>query len=120
MGANIVSPYAKSVWVQRAIKIISGPVSSVRLVFLDAAEGEQSGLEKGLKSNGPSRKCVRRRIWTSAGVWKSINGPGEPQELDLPAVRTWLEADEGAVLLGLRGGEHRVDEDGGMLLAAVG
>lgn len=90
-GDSLTSPYAKSVWVQRAIKTISGPVASVRVTFLDAAQGEASGVRKSLKSKVQSLKSPRKRIWSSAGVCKRIGGDGEKQEIDLPGVRAWLE-----------------------------
>ena len=83
-------PYGLSVWVQRAIKKISGPVSSVRLCFLQSrsASGRSSLTEP---AGGRTRRRAIRRIWTSRGVVKRLGGDDEVQEVDLPALRNWLE-----------------------------
>lgn len=90
---RLLNPYEKSVWVQRAIKSISGPVSSVRLCFLDASEGEGSGIKGRPKVEGrrSNQKSKIRRVWTKRGVRHLARAGEESSEVDLPQVRTWLE-----------------------------
>ena len=80
---SLTSPYERSVWVQRAIKSISGPVSSVQVTFMNKNRGEAGGLRKG-RGRG-------KRVWNAAGMAKKIGGADGQDEIDLPAVRQWLE-----------------------------
>lgn len=79
---SLSQPYALSVWVQRAIKKISGPIAGVDVQFSQAGSGVEAG---------PGGKCPRGcgksiRSYTKRGlVWKS-----QEDFIELPAVTTWL------------------------------
>jgi len=76
MLEQLYTPYRDSAWVRRAIKFVSGPISSVDLVFtkpkLDASLRRHKG-------RGP-------RLFTSRGIVRR-----EPDnEIELPQIRQWL------------------------------
>lgn len=70
------SPYAHSAWVRRAIKFVSGPISSVDLVF---TQPKASAAMRRHRGQG-------RRLFTSRG----IVARNQAAEVDLPQIREWL------------------------------
>jgi hypothetical protein len=69
-------PYAQSAWVRRAIKYVSGPISSVDLVF-------------SKPSTSPAMRRFRgkgKRLFTSRGIVQR----DATSEMDLPQVREFL------------------------------
>ena len=71
------SPYAHSAWVRRAIKFVSGPISSVDLVF---TQPKASAAMRRHRGQG-------RRLFTSRG----IVARNQAAEVDLPQIREWLK-----------------------------
>jgi len=76
-GGGMTTPYAQSAWVRRAIKFVSGPISSVDLVF----------------SKAPGSAAVRRhkgrgkRLFTSRGIVARDTNT----EVEMPQIREWLK-----------------------------
>lgn len=77
---TLFEPFRNSVWVQRAVKLISGPVSSVPIQFLAATHAEPGTGKLG--RSGPIR-----RIHTA----RRVRQAGESDLLSLPEVEAWLE-----------------------------
>jgi hypothetical protein len=77
---TLTNPYEKSVWVQRAIKKVAGPVAGVDLRFVRPKGGNFAGTGKGLGTRG--RSSLRRK-----GTPRT-----QKQEdfLELPAITDWL------------------------------
>lgn len=71
------TPYAKSAWVRRAIKYVSGPISSVELVF---SKPSANWSERRYRGRG-------RKVYTARGVVRR-----DPSaEIDLPQIREFLK-----------------------------
>jgi phage portal protein BeeE len=90
---TLFEPYRNSVWVQRAIKKVAGPVASVELVFLAEESGEASAMRDG-KAQSPKSKVqslkskVGKRVWGRNGKAKAIDTEAA---VELPDVAEWLE-----------------------------
>ena len=76
-GEGLANPYASSAWVRRAIKYVSGPISSVDLVF---SKPNTSSAMRRHKGRGP-------RLFTARGVVQ--RDPGN--EVELPQIREFLK-----------------------------
>lgn len=76
-GDDMNHPYAQSAWVRRAIKYVSGPISSVDLVF---SKPSTSPAMRRWKKKG-------KRIFTKNGIVKRDAN----SEIELPQIREWLK-----------------------------
>jgi Phage portal protein/Phage Mu protein F like protein len=74
---GMTTPYAHSAWVRRAIKYVSGPISSVDLVFSKPSTSSALRRHRG----------KGRRLFTSRG----IVARDASAEVDLPQIREWLK-----------------------------
>jgi len=74
------APYAASVWVQRAIKMVSGPIAGVDVLF--SRKGQKGPASAKAKAGGPTG-----RKGGNAQVSKDLD-----EYLDLPEVLNWLRA----------------------------
>lgn len=88
MGEHLVAPYNNSAWVQRAIKLVSGPISAVP-VCVDAAAQPGQG------------RLATRSTWRPSGTRRAREG-AVPQDLaaflENPAVgMTWSDFIEASV-----------------------
>jgi hypothetical protein len=82
---TLFEPYRNSVWVQRAIKKVAGPVASVQLAFMGAGGGEASGLGKALKRG---RAKTLERVWGRRGKARRVQAS---EVVELPDIAQWLE-----------------------------
>ena len=76
-GESLSRPYANSAWVRRAIKYVSGPISSVELVFSKPAASFSSRRHRGRGA----------RLFTARGA--VVRDPGS--EMDLPQIREFMK-----------------------------
>lgn len=78
VGAKLSQPYAKSVWVMRAIKTVAGPIAAVPLRFtLDRRGGEQAFNDTALTAwwENPCRGLRGFAPFIEAGVgWRKMAG----------------------------------------------
>jgi len=83
---TLFEPFKNSVWVQRAIKTVAGPVSSVPVMFFSARDEATGYSTSGRAAQGPkSRKMGRVEAWKRGR--KNVQ---EEEALDLPAVEAFL------------------------------
>jgi hypothetical protein len=76
-GDHLTEPYAASAWVRRAIKFVSGPISSLDLVFSRPTTGTALRRHKG---KGP-------RLFTARGIVRR----DATAEIELPQIREFLK-----------------------------
>lgn len=77
MGSErLQRPYAESAWVRRAIKYVSGPISSVPLVFSKPSTDASMRRHRG----------KGKRLFTSRGIVQR----NEKDEIELPQIRRFL------------------------------
>ena len=84
---SLSEPYKNSTWVQRAIKKVAGPVSSIQVAFLDCRGGEASGLKAMANGKAPMARGKKVKVWTRKGMVKR----SESDFVELPDVASWLE-----------------------------
>jgi len=75
-AAGISSPYAQSAWVRRAIKYVSGPISSVPLIF---SRPDNSG-NREWRGRG-------KKLYTARGIVRR----DAQREMELPQIRDFLK-----------------------------
>ncbi len=79
-AATLYQPYRNSVWVQRAIKKVAGPVAAVEVVFMKPGGGRLSDSKR--------EKRIKRNL--VVGTRKGVAKKAKADFVDVPKLSEWL------------------------------